>query len=341
MLSKRKAAFGILIWLLIFGGFVALTGIDEFVSTATEITAAEMVPIVGAIVVSVLSMGTMLYLITRDLDLGVGWVEAIFLNAGVSLAHNLTPFGQAGGAPVGAAVLADRSKKPYEQCLAAISMKDMLSFVPTLVIFLVCGPYLMVYDQSLPAWIRPAFGVFALLVVVAIAIVAAIREYPETTKDYLARLATGVNHTIGRLPYVPTVPKEEVERRVDNFSASIGEVATNRTTVVLASALATTAFVAQGTLLWLALQAVGIDIPLVLAIFVVPVSLFASGLPLPGGSGGVEALQIIIIGGLTVAPAGPTTVAVVLSRGLVYWTPIVLGSLSLVAFQLQDIAEEV
>lgn len=339
MISKRKAIFGVLMWLLIFGGFVALTGINEFFSTLAQISPAEMTVILLPIVASVLLMGSTLYIITRDLDLEVPWVEAIFLNTSVSLAHNLTPFGQAGGAPVGAVVLADRSGKAYEKCLAAISVKDMISFVPTLVIFLVAGPYLMVYDESLPPRLRPMFGIFAVLVVIAIAIVLGIRRYPAVMKRYLKRFATSVNRTVGRLPRVPSISTEEVEQRVDNFSTSIGEVATNRTTVLLASTMTTMAFVAQGTLLWLALGAVGIDIPIILAIFIVPVSLFASGLPLPGGSGGVEAIQIIIIGGLAAAATGPTTVAVVLSRGLVYWTPIVLGSISLVVFQVQDIAE--
>jgi uncharacterized protein (TIRG00374 family) len=240
---------------------------------------------------------------------------------------------------VGAVVLAERSGSPYEECLAAISMKDMISFVPTIVIVLVGGPYLMVYDESLPPRLRPMFGVFALLVVVALAAVAAVRQYPDRMKAFIKRLANGINRTVGRVPVVPNVSEAEVERRVDNFSASIGEVATNRTTLLLAGTLTTAAFVAQGTLLWLALQAVGVDIQLMLAVFIVPVSLFAAGLPLPGGSGGVEAVQIIIIGGLTAAATGPTTVAVVLSRGLVYWTPIVLGSISLVIFQVQDIAE--
>jgi uncharacterized protein (TIRG00374 family) len=339
MISKRKAAFGILIWLLILGGFVALTGINEFLSTLETITAAEMGIILLPIAASVLLMGSTLYILARDLRLGISWVEAIFLNTSISLAHNLTPFGQAGGAPVGAAVLSDRSGQPYEKCLAAISMKDMISFVPTLVIFLIGGPYLMVYDQSLPPEMRPLFGVFAILVVIALGAVAAVRRYPTALKNHLARLATGANRATSRLPLLPSITEGEVRHRVDNFSLALGEIATNRVTLLLASGFTISAFVAQGTLLWLTLQAVGVDIPIMLAIFIVPVSLFAAGLPLPGGSGGVEAVQIIIIGGLASAATGPTTVAVVLSRGLVYWTPIVLGSISLVVFQLQGLSK--
>jgi len=339
MLSKRKAVFGILLWLLVLGAFVALTGIDEFISQLRQITIEEFAWLLLPITGSVVFMGTTLYIITRDLGLGVGWIEAIFMNTSVSLAHNLTPFAQAGGAPLGAVVLADRSGKPYEECLAAISMKDMFSFVPTIVIFLVGGPYLWLYNDSLPRQIQLAFGLFAVLAFLAIVIVAAVRRYPEVVKRGIKRLVNWINVPVGRIPKVPNVSEEEVERRVDNFSASIGEVVTNKTTVVLASTLTTSAFVAQGLLLWLTLGAVGIEISAMLAVFIVPVSLFASGLPLPGGSGGVEATQIFILFILTAAAREPVTVAVVLSRGMVYWTPIILGSISLVVFQLQDITE--
>jgi uncharacterized protein (TIRG00374 family) len=339
MITKRNAAFGVVVWLLIFGGFVALTGIDEFVSTLGEISAEEMAWFVLPITASVVFMGSTLYIISRDLELGVGWLEAIFVNASVSLARNLTPFAQAGGAPMGAVVLADRSGKPYEECLAAISMKDIFSFVPTLVIFLVGGPYLMLFGDSLPSRLRPVFGLFAVMVVVAITLVLLVRRYPDVMKGYIKGLVNRLNMTVGRIPRVPNVTEEEVDRRVDNFSSSIGEVATNKRTLVAASTLTTSAFVAQGLLLWIALQAVGVTIPAMLAVFIVPVSLFASGLPLPGGSGGVEAVQIVVLVGIAAVAREPTTVGVVLSRGIVYWTPIVLGSISLVVFQLQDIAD--
>jgi uncharacterized protein (TIRG00374 family) len=339
MLSKRKAAFGVLMWLLILGGFVALTGIDEFVSYLQEISAEEMAWILVPITASIVMMGTTLYIIALDLDLGIGWLEAIFVNASVSLAHNLTPFGQAGGAPMGAVVLADRSGKPFEECLAAISMRDIFSFVPTLVIFLVGGPYLMLFSDSVPPRLRPVFGLFAVLVVIAIAAVLLVRRSPDVMKTYLKRLVNRLNRTVGRIPRVPNVTAEEVDRRVDNFSSSIGEVATNKRTLLVASTLTTSAFVAQGLLLWIALGAVGVEISAMLAVFIVPVSLFASGLPLPGGSGGVEAVQIVILVGVAAVAREPTTVGVVLSRGIVYWTPIVLGSISLLVFQLQDITE--
>lgn len=341
MISKRQAGMGIIIWLIIFGALVlvAVKGVGRFVSTLATITPTEFAIILVAVAVGIVAMGGSLFVITRSLDLGISFVEAVFLNTSVGLAHNLTPFGQAGGAPVGAVVLAERSGSPYEECLAAISMKDMISFVPTLVIFSVGGPYLIFFGETLPLNIRVLFGVFTILVLVAVGAVLAVRRYPDAVRALLHRLVRLANRTVARLPVIPHLDEATVESRVDNFSDSIGTVATDRKTVLQASTLATTSFVAQGTLLWLALLAVGVEVQWMLAVFIVPVSLFAAGLPLPGGSGGVEAVQIVTLLAVTTAVRPEIATAVILSRGLVYWTPIFLGAVTLVTFQLQDVAE--
>jgi uncharacterized protein (TIRG00374 family) len=337
MLSKKQAASGIILWLLVFAAFVALTGIGDFVDSVAQITPTEFLVILAVVGVGVVAMGTCLYILARSLGLGLSPIESIFLNTSVSLAHNLTPFGQAGGVPIGAAILSKRAKGQYEECLAAISAKDIVSFVPAILVFVFGSMYIAVYEQSIPDPVRPLLGAFALFVTAIVAAVVGVRLYPEFTRGVLHRLVGGVNALATRLPLLPSLDQTEVERRVESFADSIGDVAADRSSVVLASAMATTSFLAQGTLLWLTLGAVGLDVSLALAVFAVPLSLLASGLPLPGGSGGVESVQVLFLGAMTAIEPAAVIPAVVLSRGLVYWTPIVLGSLTLFGLQVQNV----
>jgi len=337
MLSKRQVVLGILIWLLVFGIFIVVAGIGDFVETLSTISLDELAVMLCAVAVGVVSMGSCLYVLIRSLGLGLSLVESIFLNTAVSLAHNLTPFGQAGGVPIGAAILSTRSDSNYEEFFAALSMKDLVSFVPAILVFVIGGSYILLYEQSIPDRLRPLFGIFAFMVFLICGLVLLIHRYSAVAHRLLSRLVAAVNRTVARLPFVPTIDDEELQERLDNFSASIGDIAADRKTVVLASALATSAFLAQGTLLWLTLGAVGVEIPVALAIFIVPVSLLASGLPLPGGSGGVESVQILTILAVAGTEATTTITAVVLSRGLVFWTPIVLGSLTLLTINVQEI----
>ena len=335
MLSKRRVVTGISLWLLVFGAFVILTGPDEFRGNVDAIGYDELAVMLVAVAAGVVSMGLCLYVLAHNLGLGLAAVESVFLNAAVSLAHNLTPFGQAGGIPVGAAIVSTRSTSRYEEVLAALSMKDIVSFVPAILIFVFVGPYLLVVEQSIPGPIRPFLAAFSLFVVLVCLLVVAVNRNSKTAHRLLQRVAAAVNRTVARLPRVPSLDGAELERRLDEFSGSLGDLASNRTTVVLSSAFATGSFLAQGTLVWLTFAAIGAEIPLALAIFSVPVSLLASGLPLPGGTGGVEIVQVSIITVFVGVGTGSATTAVVLSRGLVFWTPIVLGTLTLLVLNIQ------
>lgn len=335
MLSKRQVVTAIVFWLLVFGAFVILTGPEEFRGNIDAISYEELAVMLVAVGAGVVSMGLCLYVLARNLGLGLSAVESVFLNTAVSLAHNLTPLGQAGGIPVGAAIVSMRSTSRYEEILAALSMKDIVSFVPAILVFVFVGPYLLLVEQSIPGPIRPFLGAFSLFVVLVCVLVFAVNRNSATAHRLLQRIAAAVNRTVARLPYVPALDADELERRLDDFSDSLGDVASDRTTVVLATAGATGSFLAQGTLVWLTFAAIGAEIPLALAIFSVPVSLLASGLPLPGGTGGVEAVQITVITVFVGVGTGSATTAVVLSRGLVFWTPIVLGTLTLLALNVQ------
>ena len=335
MLRKKQVAVGVLFWALIAGAFVTLAGFGDFLESLNLISRWELVQILTAVAVGVVAMGSCLHVISLNVGLGSNWIETIFLNTSVSLAHNLTPFGQASGAPIGAVILSKRLDGNYEECLAALSIKDIVSFVPSTLVFIFGGGYFLLFGETIPNQLRPIFGAFGLFVVVVVGSVLAVRQYPESMLRVLHSLVGAINRLAAWLPLVPSLDKSEVSERVTNFSDSIADIASDRKTVVIASALATTSFLAQGTLLWLTLDAVNVSIPLPLAIFVVPASLLASGLPLPGGSGGVESVQILIILATTSAASSPTITGVILSRGLVFWTPIFLGSFTLLGLQLQ------
>jgi uncharacterized protein (TIRG00374 family) len=329
----------VLIWVLIFGAFITLAGVGDVIDELGKISSTEFAWILTAVATGVVAMGACLYVITRNLGLGGSLIEIIFLNTSVSMAHNVTPFGQAGGVPIGAAILTQRLEGDYEESLAALSMKDIVSFVPAIVVFIFVGGYLFLYSQSLPDKLRPLIGAFSLFVVGICGAVLAVRRYPDVVQTLLERIVNGLNGVAKWLPLAPSLEPEEVNDRVTSFSESLGQVASDKPTVLLASTFATTSFVAQGCLLWITAAAVGIEMPVALAVFIVPVSLLASGLPVPGGSGGVEGVQILMIELMVGAEGSAMVAAVVLSRGLVYWTPIVLGTLTLIALQIDEVVE--
>ncbi len=336
MLSRRQAVIGVLFWLLIFAAFVALAGVGEFIDTASQISPSRFAAMLGANGLGTIAMGLALYLIARNVGLGFSPIESVFINTAVGLAHNLTPFGQAGGIPVSGAILSRWTDRSYEKCLAVISAKDIVGFVPAIFFFITGGAYLVLFDPSVPGRLRPLLAAFTIFVVVIVSLAVLIYRYPDPAYRVLSRLVALANRTVARLPAIPSLDPTDVQARLDNFSQSISSIASNPPTVVAASTLTTTAVTSQGILLWLTLGGVGVELSPALTTFIIPVSLLASGLPLPGGSGGVESFQVLLVVAASGAAASTVITAVVVSRGLVYWTPIILGSITLFTMEVGD-----
>jgi uncharacterized protein (TIRG00374 family) len=335
VIQKRQAAIALLLWLLVFGAFVTLAGVDDFLDTATTISPAEIGVMLAVVSVYLTAMGASLYAIGRSLSLGISLPWSVLFDTTVRLSHNLTPFGQAGGTPIGAAILSRYSGSSYERCFATLSAKEVINFVPSLLIFTVGGTALFLFEGTIPDELRPLFAAFAVFVLTIALFGAAVYRYPERMQRVLKRVVGGINSALERVPLVPSIDPSEIERRVDEFSTALGDVAADRPTIVVAVTLGTVAFVAEGVVLWVAMGAVGAEIPLLLAIFIVPVSLLAGATPLPGGSGGIEGVQVLMVLATTSAASNETITAVIVSRGLVFWTPIALGALTLLLLQVR------
>jgi uncharacterized protein (TIRG00374 family) len=130
-----------------------------------------------------------------------------------------------------------------------------------------------------------------------------------------------------RLPRIPVPTVDGIERRIEGFFGAIERVADHPRHLGLALALSSVGWLFQMLGLWLAFQAVGTPIPLSVALFVVPIGAVAGVTPLPGGAGGIESVLVVL---LVAAPLPGVTesvavAAVVVFRGMVYWTPTLLG----------------
>jgi uncharacterized protein (TIRG00374 family) len=334
-LNRRHIAAGILAWLAVFSIFVILADPTEFVDAATDISQARLAAMVGLKLVGTVLMGLVLYTVARGIGLDLGAIETIFLNATVGLAKKLTPFGQASGLPIGGLIVSQWTGEPFEEGLAAVSMKEIIGFAPSILVFLFGGSYIVFYDPAVSGRVRSLVGLFTLGVAAFVAIAALVYRNPGAAQEILQRLAAALNRGLARLPRVPRIDEDDVRNRVEGFVESMQRVTSDIPTVAVASVLRTTATVTQGALLWVTLGGVGVDISLALAVFAIPVSLLAAAVPLPGGTGGIESAQILLILGIAGGNESAIITAVVVSRGIVFWMPVVIGSFTLTGIQVK------
>jgi uncharacterized protein (TIRG00374 family) len=334
-LDRRHAAAAVLAWVVVYGVFIVLAGPTEFVDVATNISGPRLVVMMALNLLGTLVMGLVLYTVGRRVGLGISPGESILLNATIGLASNLTPFGQASGLPIGGAIISRWTGERFEKGLAALSMKEVAGFAPAILVFILGGGYIALYDPTVPSQVRSLVGTFSVGVTLLMVVAVAIYRNPDTAQRVVQRAVTALNRGLVHLPWVSKLDETEVRGRVDSFAASVGDVTSDPLTLAVAGTLTTSRVVVQGLLLWVTLTGVGVSVPLAVTVFVIPVSLLASALPLPGGSGGVEGTQILLLLGMAGGSETAIIAGVTVSRGLVFWTPIVAGSLTLVGIQVK------
>jgi uncharacterized protein (TIRG00374 family) len=334
-ISRRHVVFGILTWIGIYSVFVLLAGPTEFVEEASELSQRRLAAILLLNALGTVLMGLVLYTVSRGAGLNVSPIESIFLNTTVNLANNFTPFGQASGLPAGGVIMSRWTGQSFEKSVAALSTKELVGFTPGILVMLFGGSYIVLYDATIPDQIRSLVAVFTVSIALFVVVLGLVYRNPDPAKRIIQRFMTTLNRGLVYLPGLSRVDDAEIQRRVDSFSGSVEKISTNRPVVFAAATLTTTATVTQGVLLWLALGGVGVSISLALVLFIVPVSLLASALPTPGGSGGIEGAQILLLLATTGGERAAIITAVVVTRGLVYWTPIIVGSLTLTGIQFK------
>lgn len=335
-IRRRHVVIGVLTWAAIFGVFILLAGPTEFVDEASEISQRRLAAILLVNATGTISMGLVLYTVSRGAGLNVSPIESIFLNTTVNLANNFTPFGQASGLPAGGVIMSRWTGQSFEKSVAALSTKEVVGFTPGILVMLFGGIYIVLYDAAIPEQIRSLVAVFTVSIAAFVVVVALVYRDPDPAKGIIRRFISTLNRGLASLPWISQLDKDEIEHRVDSFSSSVEQISTNKPVVVAAATLTTFATVTQGMLLWLALRGVGVDISLALTVFIVPISLLASAIPTPGGSGGIEGAQILLVFAMSGGTRAEIITAVVVTRGLVYWTPIVVGTLTLTGLQFKQ-----
>ena len=334
-IRRRHVLFGVLTWVAIFGVFIVLAGPTEFIRLTSELSRSRLAGILGMNALGTISMGLVLYTVSRGAGLNVTPVESIFLNTTVNLANNFTPFGQASGLPAGGLIMSRWTGQSFEKSVAALSMKELVGFTPGILVMLLGGIYIVIYDATIPERIRSVIAIFTVSIALFVLTLALVYRNPDPAQGVIHWVVSTLNRGLAYVPRISKLDESEIQERVGSFSGSMDRISSNKSVVLAACTLTTLATVTQGVLLWLAFGGVGVSISLALTVFIVPVSLLASAIPSPGGSGGIEAAQILLVFGVTGADRAAIITAVVLTRGLVYWTPIVVGSLTLTGIQFK------
>lgn len=321
----RATAAGFAGALVVLAVLAWVVGVGDLLAALSRARLPVVVAVVAAAAVWLTAWALALRTVLGALDADITVSSAVGVYAGALFANNVTPFGQAGGEPVSALLIAEAARTDYETALAAIASADSLNFIPSTA-FALLGVAYVVVSATAGAALR-----WATAAVVAVAVVVPVVAWLGWTnrgrvQAGTSRILTPIAQAVGRrIPRLGEPTREAVTSRVDGFFGSIEVVATDRKALLVALGFSATGWFAQAVALWLSLYAVGATVPLWVVLVVVPVGAIAGVTPLPGGLGGVEAVLVALIVSLAGVGAATAAAAVLVHRGAVYWLPTLVG----------------
>jgi len=238
-----------------------------------------------------------------------------------TFANYVTPFGQAGGEPFIAYVLARDTSADYEESLASVVTADLLNLLPFFNFAAVGLGYLVVRAELVGAAADVAVGLAAMAVGVPAAVVVAWR-YRAGVERFVLRLAAPVAARTAR------VDVASIEARIDRFYGSVDDIAANRRRLAYALVFSYAGWVCFALPLYFAGLTVGVPVGLLLVVFVVPASTIAGMVPTPGGLAAVEGALVALLVGLTAMGAADALAVATVYRLASYWFALVVGGLA-------------
>jgi len=271
--------------------------------------------------VAVACLSTLLYLLawtkTWEVVLDAGAVSVSYRRLvptffAATFANYTTPFGQAGGEPFIAYVLATDTEASYEEALASVSTADLLNLFPFFT-FAGLGLTALVVTGEIPPGTRPlVIGLAAIAVgVPAVVLVGWYRR--DLVEGAIVRVTGPIVRRTDRFS------TEGVRERIDGFYYQLGRIASDPRDLLLALVFSYVGWVFFALPLYFAALALGLPLDPVLVIFLVPASSLAGITPTPGGLGGVEAaLTALVVALAPVSTTGAAALAIAY-RATSYW----------------------
>lgn len=266
-------------------------------------------------------LSTLLYLLawtkTWDVVLGAGGLSISYSDLvptffAATFANYTTPFGQAGGEPFVAYVLAADTEASYEEALASVSSADLLNLFPFFT-FAGLGLAALVVTGEIPPGTRPlVIGLAAIAVgVPGIVLVGWYRR--DLIEGAIVRVTAPIVARTDRFGI------DGVRGRIDSFYDQLGRIASEPRELLAGLAFSYVGWMFFALPLYFVALALGLPLDPLLVIFLVPASSLAGITPTPGGLGGVEAALTALVVALTpISTTGAAALAIAY-RATSYW----------------------
>jgi uncharacterized protein (TIRG00374 family) len=317
----RRTVVKVLVGFLIAAVFVYLLG--RVVGWSEILTALASADPLWVAVACLCTCGYLLsWAKTWDVVLDAGGIRIPYRRLvptyfAATFANYTTPFGQVGGEPFIAYVLAADTKTSYEESLASVSTADLMHLLPFFS-FAGIGLVALVIGGTVPPGVSSLLiGLAAIAIGVPALVYAAWRR-----RDLVERLITTVVQPVASR--TDRVAMEDIEERIERFYQQIARIADEPRDLILGLVFSYVGWVFFAAPLYFVALALGFSLNPLLVAFLVPASSLAGFVPTPGGLGGVSTAMTALLVALTPIGASAAVALALLYRGTSYVFALIL-----------------
>jgi uncharacterized protein (TIRG00374 family) len=306
---KAAGAVGLLVVLLLI--VVLAPGLD---GVRGAVSRADPGWIAVAVVLEFLSCWSYVVMFRPIFCNRMTWRTASELGWSEVAMGSIVPASGAGGLALGAWALS-KAGMPGEmiarRSVAFILIKSSVNFVAVAVLGIVMA---LGVGPNLSLWLTAVPAVAAIGVILAVAGIARLGEVPQPPSD-----ASRFARTFA-----------SVRRAMIGGVREAGVVLRKRNPLVIIGAFGYWLF--DNAVLWATFHAIGASPPLTVILMAYLIGQLGGALPLPGGIGGIDGglIGTFVVFGV---PAVDATAAVVLYRVILFWLPLMFGSIAFVSLR--------
>lgn len=243
--------------------------------------------------------------------------------------RQVLPLGNVAGSAILSYIISEDLGRRFRDVFAPVTASELLVFAGSVgvavlgLVAMLASPY-----AGVPAWLVLALLTTTVLLIVGTGAVVAYRFH------YVAALVTTVagmiRGTVGRVSVrvERSLAPKRVETGIETFLDGFGAATDETGRLALAATLSVAGWVAFSLALLLGCRAVGVEVPLGVALFLTPASGVVMFLPTPGGLGSTEVGLTAAIAVLVTVPPELAAAGVLIYRLATYWFLVTLGGLA-------------
>lgn len=326
--SRIKLFVGFAAAFLLLGVFTWQVGWAEIQQIVSR---SQMGLLVGGMLVAfggIMLMGVSWWVMVKPVA-GIGFLDGLKVFFSTNFANSITPFGQLGGEPFIAYILSRDADIPLGESFGAVLAADIVNTVP---FFSMTILGMILYTTLHPVNRFAANVMIVLLVLAALtfgALVFVWKDARPIVKVFgiMGRFGNWFTTVTGLEKYgaLGRVNRENLREKGRTLHQIFHTLLRDWKRVLVALTITHLANLLGAVGLYLILLSLGVTPPLTGLLFVLPASLIASYLPLPGGLGGIEIAMVLLLVSVLGIPSATATAGALLFRIPTYWSIILIG----------------